>query len=196
MKIIGVSGGIGVGKTTLTKKLCDGQAGWKALIEEPTKFPFIDEYHSNKSSFGFHSRVGILTYFENRRCGAVGKNSHCFHDRLVFETMIFAQIQFEDGFMSAREFDLYKDLYEIICANQTKPDLILYCECPVDVAVDRIVKRSRSFEIGYIREYVARIATAYEEWVTTQTVCKNVVRINTSRNYDLDSLKSKVLGLP
>ncbi|HRH78500.1 MAG TPA: deoxynucleoside kinase, partial [Cellvibrionaceae bacterium] len=53
---IAVEGPIGVGKTSLVKRLADS-LGYETLLEEPKANPFLDEFYQSPRSLAFQTQV-------------------------------------------------------------------------------------------------------------------------------------------
>ena len=53
---------------------------------------------------------------------------------------------------------------------QPQPDFIIYLDCDIDVAMDRIKKRGRGPETDISHEYMLDLHTSYESWLRSRSV--------------------------
>ncbi len=85
-------------------------------------------------------------------------------DRSLYGDRIFAEVLHEDGFMDDLEFSAYTELFELLSALVPPPDLMVYLDCNVDIALDRIRRRNRPAEAGIPRGYLDHLDRRYRDW--------------------------------
>lgn len=66
--------------------------------------------------------------------------------------------------MEAEEYGVYDELYQIMIEEVKKPDLLVYLQVSVDVAMKRIQKRGRDFEQAVERSYWEKLNEKYEQF--------------------------------
>jgi deoxyadenosine/deoxycytidine kinase len=66
--------------------------------------------------------------------------------------------------MSDDEFLTYEDLLDNMLEHVRPPDLLLYLDCEVDTAIERIVRRNRGKEAGIPRDYLEKLNEHYLSW--------------------------------
>ncbi|MBD3166093.1 AAA family ATPase [bacterium] len=175
-----IAGNIGVGKTTVTR-LAAEQLGWKAYFEPVIDNPYLDDFYADMRRWSFHLQVYFLSKrFESQR-EISQSNRSCIQDRSIYEDVeIFARTLNLQGFMSPRDYENYRALFNTMISYLRAPDLILYLHADVDVLIDRIQSRGRLSEKGISREYLAELNRAYEGWAERATKIAPVRVIDTT----------------
>jgi deoxyadenosine/deoxycytidine kinase len=107
-------------------------------------------------------------------------------DRTWYEDAeVFARGLFEQGFMSALEFDLYQRLYAELLASPAArpPALLVYLHGPLELVVRRIETRGRVAERDTDAEYWRQLHARYARWIADFRRCP-VLALDV-REYDL-----------
>lgn len=158
--ILGISGNIGVGKTTLVEYLAK-HWGWHFYREPAEENPYLKLYYKEPERWGLHSQIYFLTnrFEEELRLSNLG--SSYILDRTIYEDgEVFAKIALKE-----KEYKTYLKLYRLAVRYLPKPDLIIYLRAPVDILIKRIKKRKRKEEGLISYEYIEKLNMAYEEWL-------------------------------
>jgi len=87
-------------------------------------------------------------------------------DYLIEKDRIFAYITLNEN-----ELNLYEKIYSVVVneAKLMKPDLVIYLQASIDVLMDRIKKRGRSFEKSVCRDYLYDLSQAYNHFFSNYT---------------------------
>lgn len=168
--ILGISGNIGVGKTTLVEYLAR-HWGWDFYKEPAGENPYLSLYYREPERWGLHSQIYFLTnrFEEESRLSRLGRSY--ILDRTIYEDgEIFAKIALKE-----REYKTYLKLYRLAVRYLPKPNLIIYLRAPIDVLIERIKRRRRKEEVLISYEYLERLNTAYEEWLKRFKLCRIAV---------------------
>ena len=166
---IAVAGNIGSGKTTLTKMLAK-HYGWSPRFEPVDNNPYLEDFYADMSRWSFNLQI----YFLNKRFKAVVEISQSeidiIQDRTIYEdACIFAPNLHGQGLMSDRDFNNYKDLFELMMSLVKMPDLMIYIRSTIPNLVQQIQKRGRDYEQGISIDYLAGLNERYEEWIGSYT---------------------------
>ncbi len=168
--ILGISGNIGVGKTTLVERLAE-HFGWDFYKEPAEENPYLKLYYEEPERWGLHSQIYFLTnrFEEELRLSNLGRSY--ILDRTIYEDgEVFAKIALRE-----REYNTYLKLYRLAVRYLPKPNLIIYLRAPIDILIERIKKRKRKEENLISYEYIERLNRAYEEWLKEFKYVKVVV---------------------
>lgn len=183
---IAVAGNIGVGKSTLTGMLAQ-RFGWQPFYEANAENPYLADFYADMQRWSFHSQVFYLGKRLEHHRQLVDHDGSVVQDRTVYEDAeIFARNLFEQGSMSARDYDAYRRLYTAISSFLPPPDLIIYLQASVETLLRRIHKRGRDYERDIAPDYLARLNRYYAEWIqhwtTSQVLCIEVNGVDFEAN--------------
>ena len=162
---IAIAGNIGAGKTTLTNLLAK-HFKWEPQFEEVITNPYLDDFYTQMERWSFNLQI----YFLNTRFRQIlsiresGKS--VIQDRTIYEdAFIFAPNLHDMGLMTGRDFENYKNLFELMESLVAPPDLMIYLRSSIPNLVKQIHKRGRSYENGISIDYLNRLNERYEDWV-------------------------------
>ena len=170
-RFVAVAGNIGVGKSTLVELLAE-KMGWTPFYEPQSQNPYLADFYRDMQEWSFQSQI----FFLSRRLRAHRDISNhpgpAVQDRSVYEDAeIFAQNLFLERNMSDRDYQTYRDLYEVLTRFLPPPDLVVYLRASVGTLVERISMRGRDYEKGIQPEYLSRLNDLYEEWTESFSLC-------------------------
>ena len=170
-KFVAVAGNIGVGKSTLVDLLC-ARLGWEPFYEPVTENPYLADFYKNMASWSFHSQVFFLTHRLRAHLQIANHPTSLIQDRSIYEDAeIFAQNLFVQGYISARDYATYRELYETMLHFLPPPDLVIYLRATPPTLMGRISRRGRDYERSITPEYLTSLGTLYENWITNFTLC-------------------------
>jgi deoxyadenosine/deoxycytidine kinase len=159
-RFIAVEGPIGVGKTTLCKKLAN-TFNYHSLLENADNNPFLERFYNNEN-------VALATqlHFLFQRSSQLEQlhqndlfDPCTIADFLIEKDKIFAQAN-----LDADEYALYKQVYNELQPKSVRPDLVIYLQAPVDTLIERIIKRGIMSEKNINRDYLAQLNDAYSQF--------------------------------
>lgn len=162
---IAVAGNIGCGKTTLTRMLAE-RYGWQPRYESVSDNPYLADFYADMERWSFNLQI----YFLNKRFKEVVEISQSdeiiIQDRTIFEdACIFAPNLHDQGMMSDRDFDNYKDLFDLMMSLVKLPDLMIYIRSSISTLVAQIQKRGREYEQTMRLDYLQGLEKRYEKWI-------------------------------
>lgn len=184
---VAIAGNIGVGKTTLTRKLSK-RLNWKAYYERVIDNPYLTDFYGDMSRWSFHLQVYFLANRFRSQKEITDWPDSCIQDRSIYEDVkIFAQTLHKQGFMTDRDFENYQDLFSTMIQYLRKPDIILYLKSSIDRLLKQIKKRGREYEQKIDPNYLNQLNIAYDDWI--EEAKKNGFKIITveTKNYDFEN---------
>ena len=157
-RYIVVEGPIGVGKTTLAKRLA-GSLGGEALLEAPGDNPFLPRFYQDPRTNALPTQLSFL--FQRVRQLEGIRQSDLFAPVRVGDFMIEKDRLFAELTLDADELALYYQVYERIAGAAMTPDRVIYLQAPVDVLLARIAARGIAYEEDMDPRYLDRVVAAY-----------------------------------
>jgi deoxyadenosine/deoxycytidine kinase len=157
-RYIVVEGPIGVGKTTLARRLAES-FGSELLLEGADHNPFLERFYRNPREAALSTQLHfLLQRAEQLRALAQSDlfNPVWVADFLMDKDRLFAEVN-----LDADELALYRQVYEHLVLEPPRPDLVVYLQAPVKVLRERIEKRGITYERGMDPVYLQRLADAY-----------------------------------
>jgi len=196
--LISVSGTIGVGKSTLCADL-SRFTGYEVVSEPVSSNPFLEDFYCDPKRWAFSAQVFMVTHRFRRQMGVL-KNAPSQQgivlDRCFHEDRVFGEVVYEMGYLSMRDWDSYLLLHDSFDQVLQVPDVIVYLKIEPEVALERIRSRGRSVEAGITLEYMERLHSAYERWITDMKSRTKVLELYWDQFGDTDSVVSRLGLLP
>lgn len=177
---IAIAGNISTGKTTLTRILSQ-RLGFKALCESAGENPYLSDFYRDMGTYSFQSQI----FFLSRRLAqreALLSGQDIIQDRTVYEDAIFARALFDAGFMSPRDYQTYRELFESVIEILPHPDRLIYIKASVTTIFERAKVRGNFDEGQATLEYLDSLNLLYEEWISGY----NLSPVTTTSGDDLD----------
>ncbi len=156
-----VEGVIGVGKTSLVKRLAES-FGSETLLENAEDNPFLDRFYQD----GQQAALPTQLFFLFQR----SKQLQALRQRDMFRTALVADFMLEKDPLFARqnldeeELKLYEQVFARLAVEIPVPDLVVYLQAPVETLMQRIKKRNRKVELAITTDYLQRLSDAYTEF--------------------------------
>ena len=157
-RYIVVEGPIGVGKTTLAKRLA-ASFGGAALLEAPEENPFLPRFYEDPRASALATQLSFLLQ-RARRLGDV-RQADMFAPVRVGDFMMEKDQLFAELTLDPDELALYRQVHAQIAGGAMVPDLVIYLQAPVDVLLRRIAARGLAYEDSMDPRYLDRVAAAY-----------------------------------
>ncbi len=180
--LILVAGNIGAGKTTLTERI-GARLGWWTGFESVADNPYLPDFYADMRVWSFHLQVFFLGHRADQYLRAAHDSRSAILDRSIYEDAhIFARALHHMENLNERDYQAYRQLFDVVVNGLPRPDLLIYLKAPVPVLMERIRKRARNIETGVSAEYLTLLDSFYDEWLSVFDLCP-VLTIQTD---DLD----------
>ena len=160
-RYIAVEGPIGVGKTTLAKRLAE-TFNYSTLLEEAEENPFLERFYQDRSSNALPTQLFFL--FQRMRKLQEIRQGDMFQevrvsDFLIEKDPLFAKVTLDDD-----EYRLYQSVYDKIIEDLPQPDLVIYLQAPTEVLYERVQRRGLGIEKPIDRPYLEQLNEAYTQF--------------------------------
>ncbi len=183
LKFIVVEGPIGVGKTTLAKKLADS-FGSELLLEDIADNPFMSRFYQNPKVMGLSTQLFFL--LQRARQIQEIRQDDMFNpvriaDFLMEKDRLFAGLTLDED-----EYKLYDQVYAQLTLEAPQPDLVIYLQAPVEVLLDRIenrgVQHERLIEAAYLQRLSDSYVSFFYHYSDAPLVIVNAAEVNFADN--------------
>ena len=160
-RYIAIEGPIGVGKTSLTKRLAKS-FNYELLLEKSDENPFLERFYQNPKKHALSTQLFFL--FQRAQQIQQLKQDDMFQPVRVADFLIEKDQLFAQQTLDPDEYALYLNVYNHLTINAPTPNLVIYLQAPTKVLLNRIEKRgilSEQFiELGYLEN----LSHAYTEF--------------------------------
>lgn len=152
-----LEGNIGIGKTTLVKKLAQ-HYHTVSFFEEFNQNPWLPLFYDNPKD----TALALELSFLNDRCKqllqvAKENPSHkLISDYCLDKCLLFARANLSD-----EDFETYKKLYHRISKTIIQPSLVIVLHTSVNMLLQNIKQRGRSYEQNIQPAYLQTLNEAY-----------------------------------
>jgi deoxyguanosine kinase len=191
---IAIEGVIGVGKTSLTKRLAE-RFHATTVLEEVETNPFLSSFYGDRRAYAFQTQLFFLLSRFRQQQGMTQQDlfgQTIVADYLFAKDRIFAYLN-----LDRNELALYETLWKLLEQKTARPDLVIYLQADLDTLQRRIRERGRSFEHNMSREYLSELSEAYNHfffhYTDTPLLVVNVGNIDfVKREPDFEDLVAKI----
>jgi len=190
-----VEGPIGVGKTTLARRLAD-RFRYPLMLEPATDNPFLDRFYREGRRHALPTQLYFLLNRARQVTDLGGDDllgPTLVADFLMEKDELFARMTLDD-----HEFTLYRQIYDSLDLQMPRPDLVIYLQAPVNVLLERIRRRGIPYERDIESDYLETLNRAYTEFFhyydAAPLLVVNATEIDFANNdAHFDALLSQVL---
>jgi len=194
IRYIAIEGVIGVGKTSLAKKLAQKLEA-QLVLEEFETNPFLEKFYEDRTRYAFQTQMFFLInrYKEQQKLNQEDLFSNFIVSDYIFEKdQIFAYLNLSDD-----ELVLYDNLFPLLQRDLRKPDLVVFLQSSIDRTMNNIKKRSRTIERNLYRSYISELSEAYNnfffKYSNTPLLIVNTTDIDFVKNEkDFDELYKQI----
>jgi deoxyadenosine/deoxycytidine kinase len=174
-----VAGNIGVGKTTLTKLLCERTSS-VPYWELPEKRPFHNEFSANLHRWSLANQVDFLIFLGEQELTIRQGTATGIQDGSLDQAFyVFTKHLSNRGYLSLKEYQLCERVYFLLRRFLPPPDLIVRIIAPIPSIIQRMEKRGRQADEKITpAEEIADFELLLDDWLGN---------INKTQVLDVDS---------
>lgn len=186
-QLVSIAGNIGVGKTTLAKKLA-GLLGAEVLFEPYDTNPFLAEVYAGKRELALDSQL----YFLTGRARQLKPDSLCGGRCWVSDYVFDKELIYARRLLDARQFALYEEIYYPLAANVAAPVLVIYMHDSARNCLERIHSRNLLYEQQIDLAYLETLSGDYERLFADWKKCP-VIRVPKCEDADAEHLANQII---
>ena len=156
-QFIVVEGPIGVGKTSLAKKLSESLSG-TLILEDIDNNPFLDRFYKGGRG-ALPAQLHCL--FQRAKQLEILRQSDLFSSIYVADFHLEKDKLFASVNLDSSEMELYEKVYENMDIENVVPDLVIYLQANPSVLLERIARRNVPSEKFIDRNYLENITESF-----------------------------------
>lgn len=179
MPFIAIEGPIGIGKTSLAKKL-SSHFNYHLLKEIVEENPFLGKFYDDIEEWSFQTEMFFLCnrfkQLEDIDKKYLKENKAVIADYHISKNMIFARRTLQEG-----KLEKYEQICQILTEDMPAPNMLIYLNASLDTILERIHKRGRDIEQNIKASYLEQLRNDYEDYMNAfERLHPNipVIRIN------------------
>lgn len=159
MQYLVIEGNIGAGKTTLATLLAQ-EFNAKLVLERFADNPFLPKFYDDPERFSFTLELSFLAD-RYKQLNEDLRSVPLFQPLIIADYFFMKSLIFAHNTLSGDEYNLYRQIFEIIYNSIPKPDLYVYLHLPTPKLLENIHKRGRAYEQTITAEYLEEIQKGY-----------------------------------
>jgi deoxyadenosine/deoxycytidine kinase len=156
-----VEGPIGVGKTSLARRLA-GHLDAELLLEQPEDNPFLERFYDDLPGYAFQTQLFFL--FQRMRQVRGLAQPGMFAQAVVSDFMFAKDALFARMNLSDDEYHLYAQMYSQLAPQVPQPDLVLWLQASPSTLLQRIGSRGIAMEQRISGDYLQGLCDAYADY--------------------------------
>lgn len=157
-RFIAIEGPIGVGKTTLARRLGD-ELNAALLLEKPSDNPFLPRFYQDPQRYALPTQLTFLFERVDQFRGAA--QGRLFQQRLVSDFLFQKDALFARLTLSNTEYGFYSKVFQYLNPEVPRPDCVIYLRAPAGRLQERIAERGREMERAITPDYLQRLCDEY-----------------------------------
>ena len=177
-----VEGPIGVGKTTLARKLAD-RFGAETVLEDPSGNPVLERFYREGQRYALPTQLFFLFQraTQQRDLGQRDLfNQAIAGDFLLDKDPLFARLTLDDD-----ELALYQQIFDSLRPQAPTPDLVIYLQAQPDTLVERVRKRGIAMEADISETDLRALVESYSRFFYHYEAAPLMI-VNTERLNPID----------
>lgn len=190
-QLIGISGLIGAGKTTLAKKLGE-RLNFDVYYEKAIDNEHLQEFYADMKANSFKLQVHLLSDRFEMQQKIIWNKKNAIQDRTIYEDTIFARVLLKSGMMSESEYGVYERLFRNVRKTMKDNTFIIHLDVSPETSLARITQRNRDYEANINIDYLRMLKNEYDAFLDEISSDVRVIRVPWEQYQDDDVVATKV----
>lgn len=140
----------------------------KLILEQFADNPFLPKFYKEPEKYSFQLELSFLAeryqQLNNELTSRDLFRPFTVADYYFMKSLIFARSTLKED-----EYNLYRQIFQIIYKSIPKPDLYVYLHVDVNNLRSNIAKRGRDYEQSISAEYLSKIQDGYYDFFKQQS---------------------------
>ncbi len=160
-RYIVIEGPIGVGKTSLAKRLAQSFAS-ELILEQAEDNPFLERFYRNRKNAALPAQLFFL--FQRARQIEQIRQSDMFSPVRIADFLLQKDRLFAELNLDPNELNLYQQVADSLELDPPTPDLVVYLQAPAHILMRRVATRGIAYEQLIDEPYLERLGEAYAKF--------------------------------
>lgn len=166
LNYIVIEGNIGAGKTTLAKMIAE-EFNAKLILEQFADNPFLPKFYKDPDKYSFQLELSFLAE-RYQQLNQELTSRDLFKPFSVADYYFMKSLIFAKATLSEDEYNLYRQIFNIIYKSIPRPDLYIYLHLDVKNLKNNIIKRGRDYEQAINADYLTKLQNGYFDFFRQQ----------------------------
>ena len=158
MRHIAIEGAIGVGKSSLARRL-GIHLGAELMMEAADENPLLERFYADQPGYAFQTQLVFL--FQRLKQMQSLAQPGMFSSTVVSDFVFAKDALFARMNLSDEEYRLYAQMYAQAAQQVPEPDLVIWLQASPATLLQRIRRRGIRMEQGITEDYLQRLCDAY-----------------------------------
>ena len=190
-QIVSIAGNIGVGKTTVAKKLSE-LLGCKLILEPYDTNPFLPQVYAGKKELALDSQLYFLTSrVEQLSADILERGKIAVSDYVFDKERIYAK-----RLLNTEQLSVYEKIYPPMADKVVTPTVVIYLKDTAQKCLERIHRRNRPYEQKIELRFLEGLDGDYEQlfagWKKSPVVRMSMSEFDCNRDGDIDNLINQI----
>jgi len=185
-QLVSIAGNIGVGKTTLAKKI-GRLLRCEVLFEPYDTNPYLPKVYAGRKELALDCQLYFLTArAEQLRREVLGCGQLWLSDYIFDKELIYAR-----RMLDGRQFPLYEGIYHPFAARVAAPVLVIYMRDSAKNCLQRIRNRNRPYEQKIELSFLDTLSHDYDRLFADWKTCP-IIRVPKCEEVDAEHLAHQI----
>ena len=161
LRHIAIEGAIGVGKSSLARRLAVHLEA-ELMLEAADENPLLERFYADPPGYAFQTQV--IFFFQRLKQVRVVSQPGMFSPTVISDFMFAKDALFARLNLNDEEYRLYAQLYAPAAQQVSEPDLVIWLQASPATLLQRIRRRGICMEQVITEDYLQRLCDAYVEY--------------------------------
>jgi 2-amino-4-hydroxy-6-hydroxymethyldihydropteridine diphosphokinase len=190
-QLICIAGVIGVGKSTLARKLA-GRLDCRMLAEPYDTNPFMPDVYAGKKELALDSQLYFLTARVEQLSKSALEKGHIYVCDYIFDKELIYSRQT----LNSEQLAMYDKIYQATDFKVVSPVLVIYLVDSPQDCLERIHKRNRPYEqrieLSFLRALDAEYNRLFDGWKVCPVIRKTTCELDYAKDETVENLAEQV----
>lgn len=135
----------------------------RLILEEFGDNPFLPLFYEDPKRFAFTVELFFMTE-RHEQMERNLLNQDLFHQFTVADYTFVKTLLFASKNLTQEKFRLFQKMFQVLNQSLPRPDILVYFHRNVDLLMENIRKRGRSYEKHITADYLTEIQNSYFEY--------------------------------